>query len=755
MSDQSCRKTQMKDAAGPWALLLTVFVTELAVTELFSPLFGLLTPLQAALLDATLLVAVSVFPLWFLIVKPLPEEAVEPGARHRLVLLVQVLAGIFLVEYLVMLFLPALLNLTGRTLTLADAALTAALSSVFIWRFLIRQRIRVRSIQLMDTPLRLYVLLLCTVFLSGLLQEIILPLLPPGDLVAPAKIADALLTTLCGAPLIWLLVVRPLKREARAEKTRVAAVHAQVIDAIVTLDPRGGITSFNPAAERLFDYPAARIIGESAALLFQGGRNGLDELVARLSTSAGRRTPAQPGEIGCRRRDGSILIMNVSISEVRLDGQHPELLLIMRDITRRKEIEQALSESETRFREIFHQSEDAILFFKPGGSAVLDANAKAERIFGYKKDLLLERGVELICGPKECAALTLAIDGIAQGQGLQQDFLCRRADGAEIVVSMRGKIMLLQGVPVTYCTFRDVTERVRVEERTREIQAKLIQANKMTSLGLLVSGVAHEINNPNNFIMANTELLARISRDSLKLLKEYSLEQRENGEFYIAGIPFPELEGHWMRLLDGILDGSRRVNDIVNNLKGFARQERDQVRREVDVNMVARSAVTLMQHELIRFTDNFHLELSDRLPPVIGHSQQLGQVIINLLMNACQALPGKQGGVWLATRFHPERGEVVITVRDEGCGMSREVGQKIMEQFFTTKLDRGGTGLGLSISESIVKEHGGRLEFTSEPGCGTTFMARIPALLPLPGEPAGEAFPGAQAATGAGRATGV
>ena len=217
MSDQSCRKTQMKDAAGPWALLLTVFVTELAVTELFSPLFGLLTPLQAALLDATLLVAVSVFPLWFLIVKPLPEEAVEPGARHRLVLLVQVLAGIFLVEYLVMLFLPALLNLTGRTLTLADAALTAALSSVFIWRFLIRQRIRVRSIQLMDTPLRLYVLLLCTVFLSGLLQEIILPLLPPGDLVAPAKIADALLTTLCGAPLIWLLVVRPLKREARAD----------------------------------------------------------------------------------------------------------------------------------------------------------------------------------------------------------------------------------------------------------------------------------------------------------------------------------------------------------------------------------------------------------------------------------------------------------------------------------------------------------------------------------------------------------
>ena len=751
MPDQSCHKTQMKDAAGLGALLLTIFVTELAVMELLSPLFGRLSPLPAALLDASLVVVVSAFPLWFLIVKPLRDETVAMGTGHRLVFLVQVLAGIFLVEYLVMLLLPALPDVTGRMLPLVDAAVTATASSIFIWRFLICPQIRVRSIQLLDTPLRLYVLLLCTVFLSGLLQEILLPLLPPGDLLAPAKIADALLTTLCGAPLIWFLVVLPLKREAALEKTRVAAVHAQVIDAIVTLDPQGGITSFNPAAERLFDYQATRIMGESAALLLKDGQRGLDQLFAGLSSSAGWQTP----EIGCRRRDGSILIMNVSISEVRLDGRHPELLLIMRDITRRKEIEQSLLESETRFREIFHQSEDAILFFKPGGSTVIDANANAERIFGYDKERLRENGLELICEPEVYAALTLSINGIAQGKTVQQDFLCRRADGAHIVVSMRGKIMLLQGVPVTYCTFRDVTERVRMEERTREIQAKLIQTNKMTSLGLLVSGVAHEINNPNNFIMANTELLAKISRDSLKLLNEYSLEHRENGEFYIAGIPFCELGDHWMRLLDGIQDGSRRVNDIVDNLKAFARQERSQKRREVDVNQVARSAVTLMHHELIKFTANFHLELADRLPPVFGHSQQLGQVIINLLMNACQALPGKEGGVWLATGFDPERGEVVITVRDEGCGMSREEGQRIMEQFFTTKLDRGGTGLGLSISESIVKEHGGRLEFTSEPGRGTAFMARIPAAHTLSGEPAEDTFPGARAGTDQGRATGA
>lgn len=230
MPDQSRHKTQMKDAAGLGSLLLTIFVTELAVMELLSPFLGLLPPMQAALLDAALVVVFAAFPLWFLIVKPLPEETVARGAGHRLVLLAQVLAGIFLVEYLVMLLLPALPDVTGRMLPLVDAAVTATASSIFIWRFLICPQIRERSIQLMDTPLRLYVLLLCTVFLSGLLREIIIPLLPPGGHLAPAKIADALLTTLCGAPLIWFLVVLPLKREAALEKTRVAAVHAQVIE---------------------------------------------------------------------------------------------------------------------------------------------------------------------------------------------------------------------------------------------------------------------------------------------------------------------------------------------------------------------------------------------------------------------------------------------------------------------------------------------------------------------------------------------
>lgn len=731
MPDQD-RPAAQKDATGLAALLLTVFVAEIAIMELLSPLFARLAPVSAALLDASIVVLVSAFPLWVLFVRPLPDQKNAPGLAQRALLLVQALTGIFIVEYLVMLFLPEFPGLAGRALGLVDAFITATAASIFIWRLLLHPRLRGRDIPLVNTPVRLYVLLLCTVFLSGLLQEIIFPLLAAGSFLLPAKIADALLTTLLGAPLIWLLVVRPLKREAGSEKTRVQAVHAQVIDAIVTLDPLGKVTSFNPAAQKLFGYPEAEMTGASAAVLFEEGAVRLQVMLSCASPTSRSDRLSQSNEVHCRRRDGSIMIMNISISEVRLEEAGAEYLLIMRDITRRKEMEQALLESETRFREIFHQSEDAILFFKPGGCSVIDVNANAERVFGYGKEELADRGLELIADPADLPALAQAVGGIAGDKPVQRDFSARRSDGTGIVASMRGKTMFLQGIPVTYCTFRDVTERVKVEEKKREIQAKLIQANKMTSLGLLVSGVAHEINNPNNFIMANSELLARISRDALKLLNQYHREYGEGGAVYLAGMPLDEIEEHWLRLLDGIQDGSRRVNDIVDNLKGFARQERNQVWREVDVNQVARSAVALMHHELIKFTDNFRLELAERLPPVVGHSQQLGQVIINLLMNACQALPGRQGGVWLTTSACPELAEVVITVRDEGCGMPLEVGQRIMEQFFTTKIDSGGTGLGLSISDSIVKEHGGRLQFTSLPGRGSTFVVRLPSAQSMP-----------------------
>jgi PAS domain S-box-containing protein len=706
------------------ALLLSIFVTEFAVMEFLYPLFSRLGAVPAALVDAAIVVVVVAIPLR-VFYAPVPVEAPDSGDAPVRVPLVETLIVLFMIEYLVMLMLPQLMPLTDlRSKALTDAFLTAASSSLPLWWFLSRQKGRRGSEPLMETSLRFYILLLCTIFLSDLLQELLLPLRPSNEF-ASGKITDAFLTTVCGAPILWLLVVRPFKRAARSERTRVSAVHAQVIDAIVTIDETGAIRSFNPAAERIFGYRATEMIGTQAALLVDQGGAGLDLLIASATSRVQQQAPPASTELVCRRQDGMPLIMGVSISEILLERK-PEFLLIMRDITKRKRMEEALRDSELRFKEIFHQSEDAIIFFRRGSCEILELNAKAERTFGYSSEELQRGGVALIAGPEEIEPLCAAISGITEGNRVKREFSCRRKDQSSIMVSLRGKVMLLQDGPVTYCTLRDITERIRGEEKNREIQAKLIQANKMTSLGLLVSGVAHEINNPNNFIMANTELLKRILDDAVKVVKEYR-EEHPEGELYLAGIPAEELGEHSQRLVEGIVHGSRRVNDIVKNLKDFARQERRQVLREVDVNHVARSAVSLLHHELIKYTHNFKLELADPLPPVKGHAQQLGQVIINLLMNACQALPRNESGIRLRTRFDERKNLVTIAVSDEGCGMSREGSLRIMEPFFTTKLDSGGTGLGLSISESIVKEHGGRLDFRSEPGRGTTFSVTIPA----------------------------
>jgi PAS domain S-box-containing protein len=732
MDYRNSETVQRKDSMGVFALLLlAIFTTELAVMELFTPLFSRLGRVVGGLMDAGTIVALCAFPLWYFL-RALPRGGSDDGGPPAIAArLVKSLAGLFLVEFLVMLELPELVasDLTPMACDLLDAGLTALLCAVPLWRMLFRPELRKGSVSLLGAPLYLYLLLLTTIFLANLQLDLLLPFRADIGGFTPEKIVDAFLTTLCCALPLWFLVVRPLKRTIGAEKARVATVFSQAIDAIVLIDQQGVISSFNPAAEKIFGYGAETMIGTSAALLLEGGRQELDELMLKTAAGGGDQSPALFSELSCRRRDRLTLVMNVSISKLLLEAR-PEYLLIMRDITRHKEMDEALRESETRFRQIFQQSEDAIIFFKPGACLVLDANANAEKIFGYSKRELQDGGFERIWSAGDFPVLERAIGGIEEGRGARHDFTCRRKDQEEIIVSLRGKRMLLQGIPVTYCTFRDVTERIRLEERTRDIQARLIQTNKMTSLGLLVSGVAHEINNPNNFIMANCEVLKKVAQDTMKVLQEYGEEHQGSGDICLGGIPLLELGDHTQRLIEGIAKGSRRVNDIVTNLKGFARQERQQEKHDIDVSQVAKSAVTLLQHELVKFTGNFHLELADGLPPVAGHHQQIGQVAINLLMNACQALPGKECGIWLGTGYDHETGHVTLTVRDEGSGIEPEDGQRILEPFFTTKLDSGGTGLGLSISDSIVREHGGTLEYTSHPGKGTTFVVRLPASRP-------------------------
>jgi polar amino acid transport system substrate-binding protein len=271
---------------------------------------------------------------------------------------------------------------------------------------------------------------------------------------------------------------------------------------------------------------------------------------------------------------------------------------------------------------------------------------------------------------------------------------------------------------------QQVTEKERALEELHLHQDKLVQADKMTSLGILVSGVAHEINNPNGLILLNVPTLKAASDDAEYILEEHF---RTRGDFLYGGLPYSRMRETVPRLFTEMHEGAKRIKRIVDDLKDFARRDTQISMERIDLNAVAHVAVRLVEPSLRKATDNFAADYSDSLPPVRGNAQRLEQVIVNLLLNACQALMNKHQQISLVTRFDTESGSVVLIVCDTGVGISRDDLPFLTDPFFTTKRDSGGTGLGLSVSAGIVKEHGGSLDFDSTPGGGTTVTLTLQA----------------------------
>ena len=376
------------------------------------------------------------------------------------------------------------------------------------------------------------------------------------------------------------------------------------------------------------------------------------------------------------------------------------------------------------FRQFFEQNEEAIIVFAPDTCAVTDLNLAACRLFGYSHEEMVDRGLALFCEPNELDNLKRIICSV---DPVEQPYVMtyfRHTGGKSVLRFRSNRIRLLKG-ELIYCSFRDIEEEIRLKEENRFRQAQLIHANKMGALGMLVTSVAHEISNPNNFIMHNNQILAETWKDVFPILREY---YRENGDYYLGGIPLSEFEEVIPRLVFGISDGSERIRSIVQNLRDFVRSDRARLDSSVNLIAVITSAVALMKAEIGKHTNAFIFQERKHMPPVKGSAQKLEQVVINLLMNALQALTERNQRVEVAVGFDTETDHCLLTVTDEGAGMSQEVMTRIMEPFFSTKLDRGGTGLGLYISNSIIREHKGTIDFRSEPGRGTTVTIRLPAV---------------------------
>lgn len=391
---------------------------------------------------------------------------------------------------------------------------------------------------------------------------------------------------------------------------------------------------------------------------------------------------------------------------------------------------EALRESEERFHQIFMQNQDAQIVFDSRACRIIDSNPAATELLGFAREELLDYGPSVFIKTSDHSRVEDALYGAGGARSaLRRNFAIDRLDmlrkdGTGIVASISCQLIMLRQGEVAYCTIRDLTEKIRLDEERRLMHAKLIHANKMTSIGTLASGVAHEINNPNNFILFNSNLLSDVWKDASMVLDRY---HREHGEFSIGGLSYSEVSEVLPELLSGITEGSRRIKGIVDSLRDFSRAGKAGAEGLLDVNRAVKASVSILSSQISKFTDNFHVICGDKIPLIKGNEQKIEQVVVNLVMNAVQALPDCKKGVWVYTVHDVNEGVVAIKVRDEGEGMPVEVLERITEPFFTTKFDTGGTGLGLSISYSIIKEHGGSLEFSSLPGEGTTVIVKLPA----------------------------
>lgn len=268
----------------------------------------------------------------------------------------------------------------------------------------------------------------------------------------------------------------------------------------------------------------------------------------------------------------------------------------------------------------------------------------------------------------------------------------------------------------------EIVVRKRTEGQLLTNQAQLIQADKLAAIGTLASGIAHEINNPNGLLLLNISFLKRLCGDILQTLDESRVDEERT----LAGIPYSMLREHLPELLKDMERASTRIGEIVDDLKDFSRPDRTQWDARFSLNEPTQAAIRLLEHTLRKSTDRLQVVLAPGLPQICGSSQKIEQVLINIIVNACQSLQEPNQGLFIMTEFDAAKKEVLFIVRDEGCGIPEENISLLRDPFFTTKRDSGGTGLGLSISDTIIKAHGGIMDIESVLGAGTKVTLHLP-----------------------------
>jgi len=487
-------------------------------------------------------------------------------------------------------------------------------------------------------------------------------------------------------------------------EARKAAMLDSALDCIVTIDHEGRITEFNSAAERTFGYREDELLGRPMAeaivppALREQHRQGL----ARYLTTSEARLLGKRIEMTAMRADGAEFPVELTITRIPLAGP-PSFTGYLRDVTERKRSEAELRRSNAYLAEAQRLSLTGSFTWK----VTTDEHFWSEQVYRiFEYDTATEVSLGLILKSIHPEDIELVDEVIARanaGLDFEIDFRAVMASGAvKYIHVVAHKIRGQEGRPEYLGALQDVTERRLSEEALGRVRSELTHMSRVNSLGALTASIAHEVNQPLSGIITNASTCLRM----------------------LAADP-PNVAGAQETARRTVRDGNRAA-DIIKRLRTlFAK--RDSPSEPVDLSEAAREVIALSASDLQRSRIIVRAELAEGLPPVTGDRVQLQQVILNLLLNAADAMKDVEDRTRLLTigaELEEDSDYVRLTVRDAGVGLDPEGAARLFDAFYTTKSE--GMGIGLSVSRTIVENHGGRLWAEANDGPGATFAFSIP-----------------------------
>ena len=477
---------------------------------------------------------------------------------------------------------------------------------------------------------------------------------------------------------------------SRRNEARFTELFETLQEGIYIVTPEDHILDVNPALVRILGYDSkSELLARKVSEVFPD-----DSLRKAIRHEVDRQPVLEGREITLLRKDGStVTCLNTAAAVRDSYGKILRYQGALMDISSRREIERRLHKQQEFARRLVDSFPDLILVLDTS-SRYTFISPRCREVLGYEVDDAREMQFGGRTHPEDLPALmTLYRDIIAGKQSfssMEVRVRHKQGDWRRILFNFSPLFDERNAIEGVVLSGRDVTDLKRLEEQ-------LIQAEKLAAMGQMLAGVAHELNNPLTAILGVTELV----------------REREG------------LDDSMKRQLDLTHRQARRAARIVQNLLEFSRPASPQ-KKPIDLNSIIERTLQLHEHSLRR--NRIAIDFTPRtdMPAVVGDSNQLIQVLLNLITNAEQAIREVRESGRIQIRLSSSGGNVMVTVQDDGVGIPPETLPRLFDPFFTTKRPGGGTGLGLSICLSIIREHGGTIQAEPLPGGGSAFRIFLP-----------------------------